>query len=149
MNRKRMAFVGAVLAVVLSCLGAPTRAAEAVDLNLRTGYRALTLPLPASRLVNIKPGDRVDVLVTFEWKLGEKSKEKEPITATLLQNVVVLKTSLFDKDTGTVELEVNPNEAQYAVLAMQPGYTVWLIARATDDKDMKPMEMASFQKLFR
>lgn len=130
-------------------LAASSYAAEAPDLTLKTGYRALTLPLPASRLVNVKPGDRVDVLVTFEWRLGEKAKEKEPITATLLQNVVVLKTTPFDKDTATVELEVNPNEAQYAVLAMQPAYSVWLIVRAEGDKEMKPMEMANFTKLFR
>lgn len=137
------------LVVGLSGLAAPSYAAETPALTLKTGYRALTLPLPANRLVNVKPGDSVDVLVTFEWRLGEKAKEKEPITATLLQNILVLKTTPFDKETSTVELVVNPNEAQYAVLAMQPGYSVWLIVRADGDKEMHPMEMANFTKLFR
>lgn len=113
-----------------------------------TGYRGFTLTLPGTQLAFLNKGDRVDVLVTFEAKLKDDVKEK--VTATILQNVVIVAVRQPAKfeDNGAVQLEVNPNEGQYAALAVQQG-AVHLLVRAEGDAEMKPMEMASFRKLFR
>jgi Flp pilus assembly protein CpaB len=115
---------------------------------LRAGYRGLTLAMPGNELTFIGKGDRVDVLVTFDAKTAADPKEK--VTATILQNVVVLGVRLpaSADGNGSIELEVNPNEAQYAALSIQQG-AIRLLRRAEGDMTMKPMEMASFRKLFR
>ena len=116
--------------------------------GIHDGYRGFTLTLPGTQLAFINKGDRVDMLVTFEAKLKDDVKEK--VTATILQNVVVVAVRPPAKfeDNGAVELEVNPNEGQYAALSVQQG-SVHLLVRAEGDTEMKPMEMASFRKLFR
>ena len=116
--------------------------------GLTTGYRGIALTLPGNQLAFINKGDRVDVLVTFEAKMEHDIKEK--VTATILQNVLVIGVRQPAKleDNGALELEVNPNEGQYAALAVQQG-SVHLLLRPEGDVEMKPMEMASFRKLFR
>jgi Flp pilus assembly protein CpaB len=92
----------------------------------------------------------VDVLVTFEAVVADKSKER--VTATILQNVEVLDVYTHEKDgkgDWIVRLALNPTEAQYAVLAMTSDAQVWLIRRAPGDDATKGLEMASFRKLFR
>jgi Flp pilus assembly protein CpaB len=90
----------------------------------------------------------VDVLVTFEAMM--KGDVKEKVTATILQNVIVL--DLLKPETldgrGVAELMLNPNEAQYAALSVLQG-DVRLSARAEGDYAMTPMEMASLRKLFK
>lgn len=116
--------------------------------GLAVGYRAISLSMSGSQLAFLSKGDRVDVVVTFEAKMKEDVKEK--VTATILQNVVVLGLRQPAKldETGVVELEVNPNEGQYAALSVQQG-TIQLLRRPEGDTEMHPMEMASFRKLFR
>ena len=126
-----------------SVLSAPKASAGESGETFKKGYRGVTLPAPKHQLVNLRVGDRVDVLVTFDAKLKDG---KEKVTATILQNVAVLNVS---KQEETIELALNPNEAQYAVLGVQQGDTLWYIVRAEGDNEMKPMEMASFRKLFR
>lgn len=133
------------LAVVLLFAAAPVLAADKAP-ELVTGYRALSLPFPSHQLRFVEPGDRIDILTTFQAAIGEKDKTKEPVTATILQNVVVL---AVDHKDGVVQLVLNPNEAQYAALFADKDSTLWIIKRAKDDKEMKPMEMASARKLFR
>jgi hypothetical protein len=113
-----------------------------------TGYRGFALPLPGSRLAFVNKGDRVDVLVTFDAQMKDNVKEK--VTATILQNVLIvgLRAPAKLEEAGVVELEVNPNEGQYAALAVQQG-EVHLLLRAEGDTKMVPMEMASFRKLFK
>ena len=79
-----------------------------------------------------------------------KDGSKEKVTATILQNIVVVNVRKADKveEPGVVELLVNPNEAQYIALALKQG-EVHVASRAADDTEMKAMEMASFRKLFR
>ena len=116
--------------------------------GLVAGYRGFTLTLPGTQLAFLNKGERVDMLVTFEAKMKDETKEK--VTATILQNVMViaLRMPANLQESGAVELEVNPNEGQYAALAVQQG-SVQLLARADGDTKMTPMEMASFRKLFR
>ena len=113
------------------------------DADLGAGYRGVSLPLAAHQLINVRPGDHVDVMVTFEAKLPKTGKEQ--VTATILQNVKVL---TVDKTNGLLELSLNPNEAQYAVLAEEDQKTIWVERRAEGDVEIKPLEMASFRKLF-
>lgn len=155
MNMKKTTLTLAVLAAA-TLFAASIRAQEGKKSDAKTaardgltaGYRAFSLTLPGSHLVFVNKGDRVDVLVTFDAKV--KDVEREKVTATILQNVVVLGVRAPAKldENGVVNLELNPNEAQYAALAVQEG-AVQLLVRAEGDKEMKPMEMASFRKLFR
>lgn len=113
------------------------------------GYRGVSLPVPAVQTLFLNAGDRVDLLVTFE--AITKGDVKEMVTATILQNIIVV--NVFrpgDADgTGVVQLLCNPNEAQYAALSLAQSKRMNVTRRAPGDVEMQPMEMASFKKLFR
>ena len=134
-----------VAAVLLAAPAAALAADKPVE--LASGYRAMSMPFPTHQLRFVEPGDRIDILSTFEALLGTKKEStKEEVTATLMQNVRVL---AVDRREGIIQLEFNPNEAQYAALFAAKDKTLWLIKRGAGDKEMKPMEMASARKLFR
>ncbi|MBI3507564.1 MAG: hypothetical protein HY059_22235 [Proteobacteria bacterium] len=137
--------VGALACAVWSAGETPSPRAPSGS-GVIPGYRAISLALPGTELVFLKKGDRVDVLSTFDAKEKDST---EKFTATLLQNVLVLDVKKPDHltDKGAVELIVNPNEGQYAALGQYQGILNLLI-RADGDKEMKPMEMAAFRKLF-
>jgi Flp pilus assembly protein CpaB len=136
-----------ILAVVLALAAAPAPALAADNApTLPTGYRAMALPFPAHQLRFVEPGDRVDIMATFTADFGGKEKRKEEVTATIMQNVVVL---AVDRQQGVIQLIFNPNEAQYAALFAAKDKTLWLSKRAAGDTEMHPMEMASAKKLFR
>ena len=132
--------------LLAALLAAPAVAAEKT-VELAQGYRAMSMPFPTHQLRFVEPGDRIDILTTFEAVFGEKKeRSKEDVTATIMQNVRVL---AVDRKDGIVQLEFNPNEAQYAALFAAKDKTLWLIKRGAGDKEMRPMEMASARKLFR
>jgi len=115
------------------------------------GYRGTSLTVGGAQLLFLKKGDRVDVLLTFDAKTSGDGKErKEKITATFLQNVVVINMTKPEKvdGVGAVELLLNPVEAQYAALALAQGDIV-ITVRAPGDTELHPMEMASFRKLIK
>jgi Flp pilus assembly protein CpaB len=154
MNLKRTTLALAVLAAT-TMFAVSIRAQEGKKGEAKTtkdgiesGYRGFALTLPGNQLAFVTKGDRVDVLVTFEAEVKDVKKEK--VTATILQNVLIvgLRSPAKLDENGVVELEVNPNEGQYAALAVQQG-AVQLLVRAEGDTHMEPMEMASFRKLFR
>ena len=139
-----------------------------LSVKIPPGYRGAILPIDQEMKILIKPGDRVDVLVTFDALMNDGRKEK--VTATILQNVLVIavgtnlgqgmnakqfknlgdkedKTAAFS-EKATVSLALNPNEAQYLALALKQGEPT-VIMRGLGDVEMHPMEMASFRKLFR
>lgn len=130
----------AVLAVLLAA-SIPCRAADAPELP--PGYRALSLSVPSHQLRFLNVGDRVDVMTTFDAVMADK--KAEAVTATILQNVIVL---ALDPQEGVVSLILNPNEAQYAALFASKD-KIWISKRAKGDVEMHPMEMASARKLFR
>lgn len=111
------------------------------------GYRTMALPVRERELLNLRPGDYVDILSTFDAAM--KGGVKEKITATLMQHVKVVGVVKSGdlEGRGALYLLFNPNESQYAALAIYQG-EINVIARAEGDKEMKPMEMASFRKLF-
>lgn len=129
---------------------APVRA-EKLPVGLVKGYRGTSLPVSGSQLLFLKKGDRVDVLVTFDAKMSEAGKErKEKVTATFLQNIVVINMLKPEKTEGlgAVELLLNPVEAQYAALALGQG-DITISIRAPGDTELHPMEIASFRRLIK
>lgn len=138
----------AAAAAALALIALTAWAAPKKDSDIPPGYRAVSVPLTGDQLAFLKIGDRVDLLATFDAVIADKSKEK--VTATLLQNVLVrgVKAPAKLEDKGAVELVVNPNEAQYTALGLHQG-ALHLAVRGEGDVEMKPMEMASFRKLFR
>jgi pilus assembly protein CpaB len=139
-----------------------------LSVKIPPGYRGAMLPIEPEMKALIKPGDRVDVLVTFDAMMNDGRKEK--VTATILQNVLIIAVgtnlgqgmnakqfknaaAAEEKSSGmaeksTVSLALNPNEAQYLALALKQGDPT-VIMRGLGDVEMHPMEMASFRKLFR
>lgn len=113
------------------------------------GYRGAAITVGWDQLLYVKKGDRVDVLVTFEAVMKDDRKEK--VTATILQNVVVLNVMKPAKreGAGVIELLLNPNEAQYAALSIAQGNKVQITVRAPGDLELHPMEMASFRRLIK
>jgi pilus assembly protein CpaB len=142
-----------------------------LSVKIPPGYRGAMLPIEGDMKPLIKPGDRVDVLVTFEAVMKD-SGQKEKVTATILQNVLVIAvgtnlgqgmnaaqfktaTAAEDKtasfaERASISLALNPTEAQYLALAIkQSGGDVTVVLRGLGDVEMHPMEMASFRKLFK
>ncbi|MDQ7773832.1 MAG: RcpC/CpaB family pilus assembly protein [Elusimicrobiales bacterium] len=113
------------------------------------GYRGTAIPVGGDQLMYVKKGDRVDVLVTFDAKM--EKDVKETVTATILQNVVVLNVEkpASPEEPGVIELLLNPNEAQYAALSVAQGKKVHVTVRAPGDLELHPMEMASFRRLIK
>ena len=139
-----------------------------LSVKVPPGYRGCVLPLENDLLRLIKPGDRVDILVTFDAVMGDNRKEK--VTATILQNVLVLgvggnlgqglsgqqakaKDAAASADQAFSEkaalsLALNPNEAQYLSLSLKQG-EVAVIVRGLGDVELHPMEIASFKRLIK
>ncbi|MBI4055899.1 MAG: Flp pilus assembly protein CpaB [Elusimicrobia bacterium] len=139
-----------------------------LSLKVPPGYRGMVLPVENDLLQLIKPGDRADILVTFDALMADGRKEK--VTATILQNILVLgvginlgqgmaeeeaerkkKTEVERaqfREKGALSVALNPNESQYLALALLQG-NVQVVVRGVGDAAMHPIEMASFRKLFR
>jgi Flp pilus assembly protein CpaB len=137
-----------------------------LSVKVPPGYRGAILTQDQEIVKLIKPGDRVDILVTFEAVMNDGRKEK--VTATILQNVLVLgvgsnlgqgmdarlaqskeakeaEAAAFS-DKGVLSLALNSIEAQYLALSQQQG-NVSVVVRGLGDTEMHPMEMSSFRKL--
>ncbi|MBI4377195.1 MAG: Flp pilus assembly protein CpaB [Elusimicrobia bacterium] len=139
-----------------------------LSVKVPPGYRGAIIPVESELKQLVKPGDRVDVLVTFDALMADNRKEK--VTATILQNVLVIavgtnlgqgmtakqvkeKTDRDDRtaafsEKAMLSLALNPNEAQYLALSMKQG-DISVVVRGLGDVEMHPMEMASFRKLFK
>lgn len=141
------AVVAAGLLAAFAAVSARSAETSSPDAVL-AGYRGMAVPLSGDQAAFVKKGDHVDAMVTFDAQMKDKVKEK--VTATILQNVLVLDIIKPAKleEKGVIELVLNPNEAQYLALSLQQG-ELRLSVRADGDKEMRPMEMASFRKLFR
>src|SRR3989338_7833685 len=85
----------------------PAEKAKAPPAEIAPGYRGTSVPIDGDQLLYLKKGDRVDVMVTFEARVGdEKGDRKEMVTPTILQNVVVINLVKPEKAgvKGAVEL---------------------------------------------
>lgn len=126
-------------------LPVPERKGE--RLAMPQGYRSVTVPVPGHELLDLRPGDRVDLVTVFE---AQGAKHKERFASTVLQNVKVLGLGAPKgaEGSGAVLLMLNPMEAQMALLAVRQG-PVGLARRGPGDDEIYPMEMTSYRKLFR
>ena len=139
-----------------------------LSVKVPPGYRGCMMPLDNDLLRLIKPGDKIDVLVTFEAVMSDSRKER--VTATILQNVLVLGvgsnlgqglSSVQAKsksgqeaadqafsEKGALSLALNPNETQYLALSLEQGH-VSVVVRGLGDVELHPMEIASFKRLIK
>ena len=130
----------------------PAPSAAAPPSGLVAGYRGAVIPLPGDQLLYVKKGDRVDVLVTFDAIMGKKGETtKEKVTATILQNIIVLNVHMPENRElpGAIELLCNPVEAQYVALSVAQAGRINIVVRAPGDTELHPMEIASFRKLIK
>ncbi|KUK83720.1 MAG: Flp pilus assembly protein CpaB [Pelotomaculum thermopropionicum] len=118
-----------------------------LSLMLQQGKRAVTIPVnEVSGLAGLlRPGDRVDVLGTFDLQ-GAVGQGKYSITTLLIQNVDVLSVdqntipssgSNNQKDpvpARTITLSVTPEQAQPLVLCSEKG-ALRLILRPAADRE--------------
>jgi len=147
-----MAAAGPVFAGDAPSDGAVAVASATLPSGLVPGYRGTVLPLSGDQLLYLKRGDRVDMLVTFDAIMGKKGETtKEKVTATILQNIVVLNVRQSEnKDVpGALELLCNPVEAQYVALSVAQANKINIVIRAPGDTELHPMEIASFRKLIK
>ncbi len=139
-----------------------------LSVKVPPGYRGFILPVDNEMLDLVKPGDRVDILVTFDAIMANNKKEK--VTATILQNVLVLGvgTDLGQgisaaqakaksakeaaaqafSQKGTLSLALNPQEAQYLALSKKQG-ELNIIVRGLGDLELHAMEIASFKRIIK
>jgi pilus assembly protein CpaB len=137
-----------------------------LSVKIPPGYRGAVLPIDPGMKTLIKPGDRVDVLLTFDAIIEGNQREK--MTATILQNVLVVAVgndmgqgatagqfkALNDKedrsaafsDKALISLALNPNELQYLALMQRQGDTM-IGVRGLGDYEMHPLHTASLPYL--
>lgn len=149
MGKTSRAAASCLLVLSVLSLSSGLSRAEGESTKVPPGYRGMALPVQAYQLQFLGPGARVDVLTTFQAALTDNRTEW--VTATLLQNVLVLevKAPACGEPYGAIQVAVNPNEAEYLSLAVQSKKIVSVALRGKGDVEMHPMEMASFRKLFR
>jgi hypothetical protein len=125
----------------------PAAGAKGERIAMPRGYRSVSVPVPGDELVDLRAGERVDLISVFDAQ-GPKGKER--YAATVLQNVKVLGLSAPKgaEGQGAALLMLNPMEAQMALLAVRQG-PVGLARRDAGDDEVYPMEMTSYRKLFR
>ncbi len=138
-----------------------------ISLKVQPNHRAFILQVDNQVSGLIKPGDKVDVLLTFEAILRGGSKER--MTATILQDISVLgvgsnlgqgmdsgtRAAAADRaannaaftDRSALSLSLSPLESQYLALAREEG-EITIIVRSTGDTKVYPIEISSFSKLF-
>jgi len=138
-----------------------------ISLKVSPNYRAFILDVNNNVSNLVKPGDKVDILLTFEASL--KGGTKENMAATILQNITVLgvgsnlgqgldsagKAANAEKeanaaafsDRSVLSLALTPLEAQYLALAKEEG-EITIVVRSNGDTKMYPMAVSSFSKLF-
>jgi len=119
--------------------------------RLLEGQRAVSLSFPAYKLEGIKRGDRVDLMVTYEYAAAAG---KDIITATIIQAAPVLSVAAKPADAsaetkGSVRLLLSPVQAQYAALAAMQGKELDLAVRSDGDAEPRPLEAANFKKIIK
>jgi pilus assembly protein CpaB len=131
--------------------GTQTKVGKGLSGLIQKGQRAITLPVDVGGSLGdqIRPGDRIDILGTFNRKDRET-------TITVLQNVPVLsiggkKESIDGEPTLQVKditLSVALDEAELLVFAQQHG-TLNLVMRGDEDIDVvADIAQKSFAELF-
>lgn len=137
-------------------------AAEGLAFLVTPGKRAVTVAVnDVSGLAGLlRPGDRVDVLGTFELP-GGSGQEKATLTSLIVQNIEVLSVDQALASPGqpvadgkkqigyrNVTLLVTPEQAQSLVLCSEKG-SIRLLLRAPADQDIISLPSLKMQQLVR
>lgn len=137
-------------------------AAEGLAFLVTPGKRAVTVAVnDVSGLAGLlRPGDRVDVLGTFELP-GGSGQEKATLTSLIVQNLEVLSVDQALASPGqpvadgkkqigyrNVTLLVTPEQAQSLVLSSEKG-SIRLLLRAPADQDIISLPSLKMQQLVR
>ena len=132
--------------------------------DVKRQMRAISINVNGSASVSgmIKPNDHVDVIGTFNFPDDDgKIKRGDPVTCTILQNVLVLATG---RDTSksqtrelgmrnssgysTVTLEVTPREAEMLAFAEQiKGRLILTLRNRNDTSSEKELPQVDYLKI--
>jgi pilus assembly protein CpaB len=137
-----------------------------LSVRVPPGYRGAVLPIEPAMKSLIKPGDHIDILLTFDAVFANGHHDKA--TVTILQNVLVVavgndmgqgmtagqKKLQSDKDErmaalsdkALISVALNPNELQYFALMQQRG-TTSIAVRGLGDNYMHPFPVVSLETL--
>lgn len=141
---------------------------EFLAANVAKGMRAVSVPLSKSALADrlMRPGDFVDVLVTYRVRLNSRSNPEAQslvnryATETVIENVRILAIDTNDTKAvdeiesddkkkrktsskqATLTLEVNPEQAEGLLLAKTMG-TLGIALRSIGDNGEPPSDQAT------
>ena len=139
-------------------------ALRGLSADVKRQMRAMSINVNGAASVSgmVKPNDHVDVIGTFNFPDDEgKVKRGDPVTCTILQNVLVLATG---KDTAkskvrelgmrdssgysAVTLEVTPREAEMLAFAEQiKGRLILTLRNKNDTSSEKELPQVNFDKI--
>ena len=118
---------------------------------LKKGMRAISIQLNAEASVSgfIKPGDRVDLLLTHTMTPAQADPPKEhDITETIMRDLRVIGIDQVTDDQNgqasvfkTITLEVTPKQAELVTVANSVG-ALSVVLRSLPREDAKPDEIA-------
>ena len=131
--------------------------------DVKRGRRAMSINVNGAASVSgmVKPNDHVDVIGTFNFPDDEgKIKRGDPVTCTILQNVLVLATGRETSKTqardgglrganfATVTLEVTSREAEMLAFAEQiKGRLVLTLRNRNDTSYEKELPQVDYPKI--
>lgn len=138
--------------------------AKGLSADIKRQMRAMSINVSGAAAVSgmIKPNDHVDVIGTFNFPDDEgKIRRGDPVTCTILQNVLVLATGRDTSKTlsrefgavggsnyATVTLEVSPREAEMLAFAEQiRGRLVLTLRNRTDTSSEKELPQVDYVKI--
>ncbi len=138
-------------------------AARGLSADVKRQMRAMSINVNGAASVSgmVKPNDHVDVIGTFNFPDDEgKLRRGDPITCTILQNVLVLATGketaksqtreLGFRNSGysTVTLEVTPREAEMLAFAEQiKGRLILTLRNRNDTSSEKELPQVNYEKI--
>ena len=138
--------------------------AKGLSADVKRQMRAMSINVNGAASVSgmVKPNDHVDVIGTFNFPDDEgKIKRGDPVTCTILQNVLVLATGRDTSKTqsrelgmvggsnySTVTLEVSPREAEMLAFAEQiKGRLILTLRNRNDTSSEKELPQVDYLKI--
>lgn len=132
-------------------------AAQGLSADVKKTMRAISINCTGAASVSamVRPNDHVDVIGTFDF--GAATGDRNLVTCTILQNVLVLATGQMTAKNArnaasagfsTVTLEVTPREAEMLAFAEQiKGRLVLTLRNRNDTSYEKELPKVDFEKI--